>query len=145
MRNWLLFLLQFCGSNFPGPELYLFIFVKEDKRKRWLSPRRGLCGGSRFLFLPPLLLLVIVHKAGNTAFFLSDLLAGDLFVGVQDKDSKSKICYFQFTGFLPVKRKLPSTSEFSKQEQASTPGRGSMPVVFLVGRVGKLIRQPISG
>ena len=57
-----------------------------------------------------------------------------------------KSVIFQFTGFpASEKKELPSTSEFSKRKQASTPGRGKHADCFLVGRVGKLIRQPISG
>lgn len=61
----------------PWPELYLFIFfVKEDERKKMTLTRgEGHLVGAQVLVSPSIALLVMVHKAGNTAFFLSDLLA----------------------------------------------------------------------
>ena len=49
---------------------------KEDERKKMTLTRgEGHLVGAQVLVSPSIALLVMVHKAGNTAFFLSDLLA----------------------------------------------------------------------
>lgn len=72
----MVFLLQFCGITSLARTLPLYFFVKEDKRKKMTLTRgEGCVVGAQVLVSPSIVLLVMVHKAGNTAFFLSDLLA----------------------------------------------------------------------
>lgn len=72
----MVFLLQFCGITSLARTLPLHFFVKEDERKKMTLTRgEGHLVGAQVLVSPSIALLVMVHKAGNTAFFLSDLLA----------------------------------------------------------------------
>ena len=143
----MVFLLQVCGITSPDRTLPLRFFVTEDGRRKAAPSRgEGCLGEPRLHSSRPSLSL---PRPGRQATRISPVrlaCRGDLFVGVQDKDSENpKSVTFQFRRFpASEKKQLPSTSEFSKGGRHQLQEGGSMPVVSW-GRVGKLIRQPISG
>ena len=69
-------MLQFSGITSLDKTLPLNLLMMEDLKKMTLTKGEGWLVGAQVLVSLSIAILVIAHKTGNTAIFLSGLLAG---------------------------------------------------------------------